>query len=278
MATAIGIGNSCSKIVEKLKRYKQYNIITLDSGKEVKEYKNPEEYEKNCPSFKKIFKNLDEDVFVFVSASGKISGLTLRVLEQLKGKNINVICISSDPITLSDMGNLQQNLVNGVLQEYARSGLISDLYLVNNKNIEELLQDVPLDEYWDQINETISYIFHTFLYFENTKPIMSFGNLEKNVSNIHTYCLLDRNDNKKMFYDLKYWTNEKYYFSYNKEKDKNFISKVKTFAKNQPEDKKIGCMIYETLEREPVTYARISTKIPHTQKTDFGSLDSQGDL
>lgn len=278
MITAIGLGNTGTKIVEKLKQYNQYNIISIDSGKEIKEYSTPEEYESKCPSFKKLFKNVDNDVYLFLSASGNISGASLCILEQLKGRNLNVVCISSDPITLSSMGNLQQNLVIGVFQEYARSGLIENLYLLDNSRIEEMLNDVSLENYWDEINSVISYIFHTFLYFQHTSPIMKFGNVEKGLANIHTYGLLDKNNNKTMFYYFKYWTNEVYYFSYNKREDKNFLKKVKQFIQENSKDKKVGTEIFETEDENAVTYVRFSTQIPHTAKTDFGSLDKPSDL
>lgn len=278
MITLIGLGNACSKIVQKLSEYDQYSVITIDSGKEIKEYKSPEEYEKKCPSFKKIFKNIDEEVFLFLSAPGNISGASLRILEQLKGKKINVVCISSDSVTLSAVGNLQQNLVNGVLQEYARSGLIDNLYLFDNSKIEEMLTDVSLEDYWEQINNTISYIFHTFMYFDNTVPLMKFGHLDKDLANIHTLCVISGEANNSALYDLKYITNERYYFSYNNEKDKNFLKKVKKFAQERSETKKVGTLIYKTDDTVAVTYAKFSTHIPQTQKSDFGALDKQSDL
>ena len=278
MITLIGLGNTGSKVVQKLSDYEQYNVLTIDSGKEIKECKSPEEYEKKCPSLKKMFKGIDEDVFLFLSASGNISGASLRILEQLKGKKINVVCISSDSVTLSTVGNLQQNLVSGVLQEYARSGLIDNLYLFDNSKIEEMLTDVSLEDYWDQINNTISYIFHTFMYFDNTDPLMKFGHLEKDLANIHTFCVINGEANANALYDLKYITNEKYYFSYNDKKDKDFLKKVKKFAQERSETKKVGTLIYKTDDAVTVTYAKFSTHVPQTQKSDFGALDKQSDL
>jgi hypothetical protein len=278
MITLVGLGSTGTKIVQKLSVHSQYKTVTIDSGKEIKEYNSPEEYEKKCPSFKKLFKQVTEEVYLFLSASGNISGACLRILEQLKGKNINVVCISSDPVSLSSVGNLQQNLVSGVLQEYARSGLIQNLYLIDNAKIEDMIEDVSLEDYWDQINETICYVFHTYMYFCNTKPVMSLGHLEQELANIHTFCILKNNEDKKNFYDIKYVTNELYFFSYNKKTDKNLLKKVKNFIQENSKNKKIGAYIYETNEENLVTYARISTQITQTKKSDFGLLDKQSDL
>lgn len=278
MITLIGLGNTGTKIVEKLSVHKQYTTIQIDSKDGFKNCKTPEDYESKCPSFKKKFKDVDEDVYLFLSASGNISGACLRILEQLKGKKINVVCISSDSVTLSAVGNLQQNLVNGVLQEYARSGLIDNLYLVDNSKIEEILTDVSLEDYWNQINNTISYIFHTFMYFDNTEPLMKFGHLDNSLANIHTFCVIKGEASANALYDLKYVTNEKYYFSYNDKKDKNFLKKVKKFAQERSETKKVGTLIYKTSEEQAITYAKFSTHIPQTQKSDFGALDNPSDL
>lgn len=269
MITLIGLGNTGKKIVENLSTYKQYKTLTLDSGKEFKTYTTPEEYENNCPSFKKIFKNVEEEIYLFLSASGKISGASLRILEQLKEQKINVVCITSDPVTLSSMGVLQQNLVVGVMQEYARSGMIENLYLFSNSKIEEMLPDIGIDEYWDKINETIAYIFHTYMYFKNTKPIMEFGDTNSEIAKIHTFSVLDKEKEKKSLYDLRYITNELYFFTYSKKNNKNFLKEIKKFIEEQVKEKKVGTFIYESETVEPVTYVLASTHIPQTSKTEL---------
>lgn len=268
MITLIGLGNSASKIVENLKENEQYKIITIDSGKEIKEYSSPEEYEKNCPSFKKLFKGVTNEVYLFLSASGKISGSSLRILEQLKGKKLNVVCFCGDSITLSAMGILQQNLVTGVLQEYARSGLLESLILIDSSKIEDLLGDVSLDKYYDKMNDTISYLFHTFMYFDNAKPVFELGTIEKSLNNIKTWSIIDNNGQQKKLFDLKNETNELFYFSYNKEKNKNknFLKDVKRFIQTQKEEKKIGAKIFETTSEDTNTYSVMSTHIVQSYK------------
>jgi hypothetical protein len=278
MISLLGVGNTGSKIVEQLSKYEQYNIITIDEGNGIKKCSSPEEYENKCPSFKKLFKKIDKKVFVFISASGNISGALLRILEQLKENNVNVVCISSDSITLSSMANLQQNLVVGVLQEYARSGMIDNLYLLDNSKIEDIMTDVSIDQYWEKINETIAYLFHTFMFFDNTEPTIKFGDLENNIANIHTFSFLDKEKQKKLLYELKYVTNEIYYFSLGNDKKKNSLKEIKNFALEQSQNTKIGVHIYESDSKDDLTYFLASTSIPQTKKSEFGSLDKQNDL
>lgn len=264
MTSLIGLGGTGVKLVEKLSEYPQYNTIFLDVGKGFKEQKNAEDYEKNCPSFKTKFKNLDEDVFLFLSASGKIAGASLRVLEQIKGKNINVVCIHSDPVALSPVGVLQQNVVSNVLQEYTRSGLIKKLYLIDNSKVEDLLEDVSLDQYWDKINETISYVFHTMMCFKHTKPMMESGGIEEGIANIATFGLLDKDGNKKLFFNLRHETAQCFYYSYSKDregKNKNYLKQVKARIAEEEGISAKSFKIYENEGQDSTTYIESNTHI-----------------
>lgn len=263
MITLVGLGNTGVKIIDKLSDYKEYNTIPIDVGAGFKEYKTPEEYEDKCPSFKKIFKSINGEVFLFVSASGIISGAILRILEQLKGNILNVVCIHSDPATLSRMGTLQQKVVSSVLQEYTRSGLIENLYLLDNSKIEDLLDDIPLDQYWEKINEVISYFFHTFMCFRHMKPIFESKNQEKGIANIKTFGLVGADGTKKMLYDLQHVTVESYNFSYSKEKEKdnkNYLKEIKS-KMTQEENMLKTFKIFESNGQDFNTYIEVSTHI-----------------
>ena len=271
MITLIGLGNTGCKLVTALSQYEQYKTITIDSGKEIKEYKTPEEYENKCPSFKKLFKGVTGEIFVFLSASGNISGASLRILEQLKGNKINVVCIHSDPITLSSVGILQQNLVSNVLQEYTRSGLLENLYLIDNSKIEEIMDDIPLDQYWDKINEVICYVFHTIMCLKRTKPMLESSQKEEGISNIRTFALMDDKGSISKFYNLQHVKNESYFYSYSKERDgknKNFLKDIKTKMSDNEGGTNKTFKIFENYTRDKTTYIEISTHILQYVKVD----------
>lgn len=270
MITAIGLGNTGCGVVKKLDAYENYSIITIDSGKEIKEQPTPEDYENNCPDFKKLFKGINNEVFLFMSPAGKISGASLRILEQLKEKKVNVVCICSDNFALSSVGILQQKLVLGVLQEYARSGLIKNLYLIDNSKVESLLLNVSIESYYDEINELISFIFHTFMCFENLNPILQFGNLDNGIASIRTFSIINENGEQNKLFDLKNDTHEIFYFSHNKKinKNKNFLKDIKQFIEKQSNSstKKVGSKIFETQSEDLNTYSLISTHIVQNKK------------
>lgn len=264
MINLIGLGNTGSKIVNKLSQYPQYKTLTIDSGKEIKEQKTPEEYENKCPSFKKLFKSLKGETFLFLSASGNISGAALRILEQLKELETNVVCIHSDPVTLSTMGNLQQNLVSNVLQEYARSGLLKNLYMIDNSKIEDMMGEIELDQYWEKINDVISYIFHTVMCLRHTKPMLESAHQEQGIANIRTFAIMDEKEEIKACYSIRHATAETYLYSYSKERDgknKNFLKNIKAKLANQEGNVSRAFKIFENSTDDKTTYIEICTHI-----------------
>lgn len=217
MKNLVGIGNTGTKIVENLSQYPQYNIYKIDEGLNIAKQTSPENYEKKCPSFKKMFSKSKGDFYIFLSASGNISGILLRLLEQLKSNSLNVLVVTTDPKLLSVTGKLQQNLVIGIMKEYARSGLIERFYCLDNSLLEEMIGDCPIDRYYDSLNEFICYLFHSHMCMENTKPIMETKQEEIEIARICTFGLLDRQGNKKMFFLINNPTQERYYYSFSKE-------------------------------------------------------------
>lgn len=268
MVDIVGIGNTGKKIVEKLLEFKNYKGISIDSPGDIPVYKTPEQYEEKCPSFKKKFKDIKGETYVFLSASGIISGAALRILEQIRSDNLNVVCIHSDPVTLSSMGSLQQNLVSNVLQQYARSGLIKKLYMIHNDNVEEMIGDVSLEEYWDEMNKTIASVFHTIMYFKNTEPVMSSGKVESVISNICTFGIMKKDKEKLLLHPLRNVMNEEYFFTFKKgSKQKKLLKEIKGFCAEAEEPLKRTFSIFQGDEEETV-YFIASTHIPEMKEQE----------
>lgn len=265
MIYLVGLGNTGVNIIRKLSSYTQYRTIEIDVGEGLQECKTPEEYEEKCPSFKKKFKEIqNKKVYLFLSAAGKVSGITLRVLEQLKGNELYVVCVHGDPITLSRMGTLQQNVVSNVLQEYARSGLLKKIYLIDNCKVEEMIEDVSLEDYWDKINELIAYVFHTNLYFQNTKPVIQSEIEQSDICRISTFGILTEQKEKRMLYSLRNILEEKYFFVYNKQdkkQSKNLLKDIKNFISDTKDESKKSFCIFENTNNDLNTYMESSTHI-----------------
>ena len=264
MISLIGIGNTGCGLVRELGKNSQYKIIEIDEGINVKKQKNPEEYEKNCPSLGKLLSSTSEDVFVFLSASGNISGLTLRVLEKIKSSKISVVCFNTDESLLSSTGKLQQKIVTNVLQEYARSGLLEKVYLVNNSNLESLLDDIPLDQYYQKLNELFCYTFHSIMYFKNSKPLFETKEDINEIDRICTIGLYDMENGNKPFFNMNHITKQRFYFSFSKEdikKDGKLLQNIKNKILNNEEETAKTFAIFESNQTDKYGFIEFTTHI-----------------
>ena len=140
MISIVGLGNAASAIVENFRSTKSYNVYQLNdkvvksskSKFKLKSFKNPEEYEQNIPDVKKFFANLDDQVQFFVVGSSQSSNYCLGILEQIRERKIDLVYVKPDIEMLTGTPALVENAVFGILQEYARSGLLNSMTIVSN--------------------------------------------------------------------------------------------------------------------------------------------------
>ena len=88
MISIIGLGNAASKIADKFKQTKNYNVYTLNSSVQrnskykfkLKAYETPEEYEENIPNVKKFFADVDDRIQFFIVGSSLSSNYSFGIL------------------------------------------------------------------------------------------------------------------------------------------------------------------------------------------------------
>ena len=186
MISIVGIGNGASALARKFEEYTQYNIYCLSSKTEksdsnnykINSFETAEEYEQNIPNLKKFFKDLDEHVQVFVMGSSMSSNYSLGILEQIKDKKIEVFYIKPDEELLAEVPLTIDKVVYGVLQQYARSGLLSALTIVSNEVVERSMGEaVPVKNFYSSLNKTIASAIHFINYFGHNEP--EIGNISK---------------------------------------------------------------------------------------------------
>lgn len=263
MTSLIGIGGTGCAIVDKLSQYPQYTVLQIDEGNHIQKHNSPEEYELHCPDYTELFTGLENNICIFLSACGNISGISLRVIEQLKHKNISVILILSDDSSLGKKSKLQQKVTVGVLQEYARSGLLQNLYLISNNSLEPLLNDIPLDKYYSALNELICYVFNSVMWCRNNKPLMETKDETDDISRIGTYGILDLDNNLTMFYPLQNTTKERYYYNLtNTEIKTNFklLQKIKAMTVTNDLTTKTFA-VYKTEHGQSICFVEARTHI-----------------
>ena len=216
----IGIGQAGCNIVSCFS--KGNKKILIDANKFPSTCKKVEDYEMKCPAFKKelIFK--DKECWVILSGAGKVAGATLRILEKIKDKQINVVYICPEPLLSTPIQLKRNRVVFNILQEYTRSGLLNSIYLVSNRQMLDIVGEGPISSVYDKMNSTLANIIETIEYFKTQQPVLGSIAETKEVSRIKTFGIgfLEKNEEKLVF-PLDNSTETCYIYSVSKEELEN---------------------------------------------------------
>ena len=260
MISVIGLGNAASRIAEKFKSTKNYNVFVLNSAVErktkykykLKSYEKPEDYEKNIPNLKKFFEPVDDEVQFFVVGSSFSSNYSLGILEQLKDKKVNLFYIQPDSDLMTGIPKMLDKIVFSVLQEYARSGLLNSFTAISNVMVEKTIGDIPIKSYYDKINDSIFSTVHYINYFNHAEPEIGMNSAPLEINRIRTYGLLNvKNLQEKWLFELDMERDICYYLCINRERLENeggLHKKIVDMLKEKPRNayRKISYAIYET--------------------------------
>jgi len=254
----IGVGKTGCAVAKELSKHTQYDVYYVDASNQkkyenfskVKEQDSHEAYENN---YRKIgFKDLSiSSTTVIFSGAGKIAGLILRLLEQLKGHDLTVLYIKPDRSLLSEDSVMREKIVSGILQQYARSSLLKNICIVSNEQVERVLEHVSIADYWKDINATIASTFHMLNVFDNTEPLLSTMSEPKETSKISTMGVVSyKSLDEKLFYELQKPRLKKYFFGISEktlESEKDLLDKIRSYVKGKSEERCVACFaIYST--------------------------------
>ena len=264
----IGLGQAGCNIAECFKQYSQYKVIKIDTGLEkakgvyaLEHQDKPEDYENKFPNLKRALLKGVNGQTLLITSCGFVSGASLHLLEQLKNKcQISVLYIKPDGSSLSKEKSLQDNLIFNVMQEYARSGVLERLYIVDNVKLSDIVGDTPVREYYNKINELISSTLHMINVFENSKAVMNTFSKPIDVARISTLGLVDyETEEEKMFFGLDMPREKRYYYAIPEdvlESDGTLVKKIKKQVKNNVEHDtmKSSYQIHSTNYDKPYVY------------------------
>ena len=180
----IGLGTAGTNIVGKFSD--NHKKITIDEGSELPELSSPEEYDKKSPLLKKIMKFKEQECFFFVCGAEKVASATLRLLETIKDKKINVVYVYPEEILLSPMQKKTNKVIFNVLQEYTRSGLLNSMWLFSNESISEAIPAITMDNMWGLINDAIVNAVENVLHYRALNPFIGSHHDQREISRIMT--------------------------------------------------------------------------------------------
>jgi hypothetical protein len=260
MISIVGLGSAASKIAEKFKETKNYNVYVLN--KEVvrnskykfrlKEFEAPEDYEANIPNVQNFFKDIDDRVQFFIMGSSFSSNYSLGILQQIRNKKIDVFYVQPDGELMTGVPKLLDKAVFSILQEYARSGLLNSFTAISNVMIEKSLGNLPIKSYYEKINESIFSTIHYVNYFDHAEPEIGMTSKPLEINRIRTYGILDpKNLQEKWLYELDMERDVCYYLCINRDRLENeggLHKKIVDMLKEKPRNafRRISYAIYET--------------------------------
>lgn len=274
METIIGLGSAGCKIAEKFSAYPQYSTYRIDSEKhagakfkQIKKEESHEDYEKNCPSLKRFFKDAKPPYLFVLSGAGSISGTALRILEQLDSKEIYVLYIRPDVSLLSEMKKKQERVGFHVLQQFARSGLLKRIFLIDNPKLEEIIRDTPVIGYYDKLNELIVSVVHMINICMNSEPVLETFDEPAETARISTLGLVDlENGQETLFFDLKMPREKVYFYMIHEDKlksDGELLKNITGQVRSRMEGGKIQTSfgIYPTEYQQNYVYVMVHTSL-----------------
>ena len=241
----IGLGSAGCNIARKFSKFPEYQTYTIDTNEaadiKIRSRASHEKYDEHVPKIRKKLKLENDECLIVLCGAGKISGGVLRLLEQLGDKAMSILYIQPDLALMSETQKTQERIVRNVLQEYARSGLLQRIYLIDNVYLQKGVGDVPILGYFDVLNQALVNTVHMINVFKNSDPVM--GNFvdPSELSRILTIGVLDLEKNEeKWFFDLQNPRDVVYYYGINEEElktDGTLFKQITEFVKSKIEEK-----------------------------------------
>lgn len=249
-----GIGQAGKEIAKLFKPHtKNYTILIYDENDGLESKKTPEEYDSiDIKIDPKTLKKQDKGI-LFVCGSGKVAGVTLRVLEALSSLKMTVVYLVPDLEFSSREERTRHKIHFNVLQEFTRSGKIAEMIILSNTVLLEIAGKGPISRYYEKVNYFIYSTFQNLNYCQNVSQ--NFGNLHepKNISRISTIGFSNFNKNEeKLFFPLDNITESCYIINIDEEdlnNDEEILPKSQKIVRdNKAKGRETSFAIWESSE------------------------------
>jgi hypothetical protein len=214
------------------------------------------------------------NVTVVLAGCGKISGVSLKLLQDLSHCDVTLLYIKADLVSADETAVTREKIVFGVLQEYVRSGLLDRMYIVKNSLVESVLGSVSIANYWQEINQVISSTYHMLNVFENTEPLLSTVTDDKDTIKICTMGVVAFSSfDEKTFYDLENARSKKYFFGISQktlDEEKDLLHKIRSYVADKAGEKCKSCFAIHSTDYEQ-NYIYVSHHASYVQEQNIDS-------
>lgn len=208
----VTLGNATYKIGRFLSEFGAYNHIHIDNSEResdipisIKEY-DFDKYELNTEFDAHENINYGEETVAILNGASDISATLLMFLSDFKKNeaNIRIIFIRPDLNFCSKNQILQSKIIFTALQEYARSGAIEELILIDINSVEKIIGEVGVLEYYDVVDKFISNMIHNWFWTTNNVPKMDVSSKGLETTRISTLATFSENMDIMMLYPLSF--------------------------------------------------------------------------
>lgn len=235
----VGLGEAGKNIVNLFKPHtKNYKIIILDENEGIDKQDSVENYDEQVVKLPQRGLKSHSEAFLFLCGSGKIAGASLRVLEALRAFKTTVVYLVPDLEFASVTEQKRHQVHFGVLQEYARSGMIHEMLIIDNKTLLTHVGVGTALKYYEKVNYFIYSTIQNIMYCRHVQP--DFGRLheKKDISRISTIGMAKLEEEEKLFFPLDNITESCYTINIDEEdlnNDETIIPKCQRIVRDNKE-------------------------------------------
>ena len=241
MTVLIGLGKAGCEIVNKFSD--SHKKITMDAGSELPEFSSPEDYEQKLTDYQHLLDFEEEECYFFVCGAGKVSAASLRLLEVIQHKKINLVYIYPEELMLSPTQKKLNRVAFNIFQQYSRSGLFKCMYLMSNEDISDLIPNNTLENFYDNINLAIANVFENVIFYLDQEPLMGAHHEPKDISRIRTVSFGNFDEEeKKLYFPLDNMTETCYINIVSDEDMKSNKSILKSLKEKVSNDREKGLL------------------------------------
>lgn len=199
MYTVVGLGGVGCRVAKCFDQYSQYNVICVDDETVdwkdkivIKRQQSAEAYEEAFKTVPKRIKDkIKEDVILVVSGASLVSSIALKFLYQIRDRNITILCVRPETDLLDSTKIRHEKMVFSILQEYTRSGIFKNIYLTSNSEMDKMIVNASIKEYYPTMNNLIASVFHMTMVFDHQDAEVSNFSIVNESRRVCTLGVLD---------------------------------------------------------------------------------------
>jgi hypothetical protein len=267
MRSIVSIGESALLFAEFLASYPEYNTYTIGhSGSEFKVpiFSDPERYDEPINGLRRYLSTVSDEVTCVISGGETVSLTSLKVLEQLRDKKVDIVYLQPKLDLLNQSATMAHNLVHGVTQEMARSKVFNRWYLFDLDLIKSVTPNVVLTEMKKSIASSAARHYHTFNWLRSQDNL--FGIDEESSQNAVissiSYCDFDLTTVTDLG-KLLFIREQEVFYGISEQKVKTdtelYDKVVKSFSGFKKEDVRTSFKVFSVPYEEDLIYVKNST-------------------